>query len=95
MRINDDTSFDFASRSFELNEIQEIRVDQRMRESVNPNCRNGAAPLNGGQFACNIYQGIQCLSDFCIFNFSISLSSVNNGRGGRDMPPTLLTTQYR
>jgi hypothetical protein len=95
MKISDDTSFDFASRSIEINEIQEIRVDQRMRESVNANCRNGATPLNGGQFRCNIYQGIQCLSDFCIFNYSISLSSVNNGKGGRDVPPTLLTTQDR
>ena len=58
MKISDDNSFDFASKSIEINEIQEIRVDQKMRENVNPNCRNGAAPLNGGSFGCNIYQGI-------------------------------------
>ncbi len=35
MRLSDDTSFDFASKSIDIPDIQEIRVDQRMRENVN------------------------------------------------------------
>lgn len=80
MRVTDDTTYDYGTAAIELGETQILVIPPRQREQAAPACRNASFPLNGGNRNCSVYQALQCLSDICIFNYSIGMSSPNNIR---------------
>lgn len=71
-------SYNYIVNSNSFPDAVSLAVSQSDREGVNLQCRNGSYALRGGNDNCTIYQAIQCLSDVCVFNYSISVTSTQN-----------------